>query len=279
MRSPVQYFGGKGNLVKKLLPLVPRSYARYVEVFGGGASLLFELDPRGVEVYNDIAGPIVNLFRVIRDEGKFSRFHRFVSLTPHARDAWKEATEKYLTAEDEVERAAFYFIALRQSYGAKMKSPTWGYSIEKTHYQMAAATSAWLSSVQGLPAVALRLARVEIEQRDFRKVIAAHDGPDAFFYLDPPYHPDTWDGEVYDNELTREDHEELIGMLLSSVQAQVMLSGYDCELYRMLDDAGWRRMEVETVSHIAARQGGEGRGRVEVVWTNYGERNGTATLF
>ena len=60
------YIGGKYNLLKALLPLVP-SHHIYVEVFGGAANLLLNKPPSPVEVYNDVDGDIVNLFSVVRD--------------------------------------------------------------------------------------------------------------------------------------------------------------------------------------------------------------------
>ena len=44
LRSPIKWFGGKGKFVSKLLPLMP-PHLSYVEVFGGGASLLFAKEP------------------------------------------------------------------------------------------------------------------------------------------------------------------------------------------------------------------------------------------
>jgi len=64
MRSPINWVGGKGNMVAKLLKYIPPHYV-YVEVFGGGASLLFAKKPSPVEVYNDIDVNLVNFFRYI----------------------------------------------------------------------------------------------------------------------------------------------------------------------------------------------------------------------
>ena len=67
MRSPIKWFGGKGQMTKKLLPLIPE-HVTYVEVFGGGASLLFAKPPSKVEVYNDLNSGLVNFFRVLAAE-------------------------------------------------------------------------------------------------------------------------------------------------------------------------------------------------------------------
>lgn len=71
-------------MVKKLLPLVPK-HRIYVEVFGGGASLLLAKEPSLVEVYNDLDAGLVNMFRVIRDPDLFAEFHRRVQLIPYSR--------------------------------------------------------------------------------------------------------------------------------------------------------------------------------------------------
>lgn len=60
MRSPIWWFGGKGNMVAKLLPLIP-PHRTYVEPYGGGASLLFAKNPSPVEVYNDLNQAVVEL--------------------------------------------------------------------------------------------------------------------------------------------------------------------------------------------------------------------------
>ncbi len=64
LRSPILWFGGKGNMVAKILPLFP-PHRIYVEPFGGGASLLMAKAPAPVEVYNDLDSGLVNLFRVL----------------------------------------------------------------------------------------------------------------------------------------------------------------------------------------------------------------------
>ena len=53
MTKPIPYFGGKSRSCKILNNLIPY-HKLYVEVFGGGASLLFYKQPSFIEIYNDL---------------------------------------------------------------------------------------------------------------------------------------------------------------------------------------------------------------------------------
>jgi len=65
----IPLIGGKFNLLKTLLPLVPPHHI-YVEVFGGGANMLLNKPPSPVEVYNDIDSESGEPVLVIRDRRK-----------------------------------------------------------------------------------------------------------------------------------------------------------------------------------------------------------------
>ena len=63
MKSFIPWVGGKSLLAKKIVSMFPDSFGRYIEVFGGGGSVLFAKDKHAsFEVYNDINGQLVNLF-------------------------------------------------------------------------------------------------------------------------------------------------------------------------------------------------------------------------
>jgi len=69
--APVTWYGGKGNIVKKIIPHIPEGYP-YVEPYCGAASVFWHLSPpRKVEVLNDIYGEIINLFRVLQNPETF----------------------------------------------------------------------------------------------------------------------------------------------------------------------------------------------------------------
>jgi len=68
--SPIVWFGGKGLMVHKLTPLIPRGKV-FVEPYGGGASILFSREPVTIEVYNDLDENLVTLFRALQDPLQF----------------------------------------------------------------------------------------------------------------------------------------------------------------------------------------------------------------
>jgi len=273
LRSPIIWFGGKGNMVAKLLKFVP-SHRIYVEVFGGGASLLFAKKPSPVEVYNDIDSGLVNFFRVLRDKEKFQKFYEKVYLTPYSREEYNYCNHTWEDCEDDVERAHRWFVVARQSFAGRFGNG-WGFDVTTSTRGMAKECSAWLNTIEGLPLIHQRLRTVQIEHKDFRDLIRTYDTKDTFFYLDPPYVPETRRDGKYKHEMTNEDHEDLVEMLLN-IKGKAMLSGYVNRIYKKLEDEGWIRHDFETACHAVGRTRqirvlGEGSAlekhkRVESIW-------------
>jgi DNA adenine methylase len=126
--------------------------------------------------------------------------------------------------------------------------------------------SAWMSAVEGLPAVHARLRRVAILNRDALEVIRSQDGPQTCMSLDPPYlHQTRAAPDTYRHEMSRKDHRRLLDVLVK-VKARVLLSGYPSELYDQAL-AGWARHTFELPNNAA---GGVKKGReTEVLWCNW----------
>jgi DNA adenine methylase len=219
----------------------------YVEPFGGAANVLLRKPRSEVEVYNDVDDRVVNLFSVIRDPDQFERLRMLLDLTPYARGEFADLLELPPT-DDPVEKARRFFAICRQARGgmgmSKLSKNCWAYS-RRTRRDMAEPVSKYLSAIDGLEDVATRLRTVMIESRPAVELIPRYDGEDSFFYLDPPYMPETRHGNkaaTYAHEMTVDDHAALLDRLLE-IKGKAMLSGYAAPLY---DDKlkAWRREEL-----------------------------------
>ena len=265
MRSPIVWLGGKGRFVKHLLPLIPE-HVTYVEPFGGGASLLFAKSPSKVEVYNDIDSGLVNFFRVLRDEEKAEKLIRLLKLTPYSREEYYDCRQTW-GEQSEIEKARRWFVVNKQSFGGIFGS-SWGFAVGVRSI----AANKWVSSIDSLLERVERLRRVQVEHYDFRKIFKIYDTPETLFYVDPPYVTETRRDGQYKNELTNEDHQDLINILLQ-IEGMAIVSGYNHPIY---DKLNWERKDYNTICHTAARtktSGLKGEGklleqqkRVESIW-------------
>lgn len=79
-------------------------------------------------------------------------------------------------------------------------------------------------------------------------------------YADPPYIPDTRRrSKIYRHDYTCEDHLRLL-RLLARLPCNVMISGYDSELYNN-ELSGWRKVSFTAKTHTDIRN--------EFVWMNF----------
>ena len=270
MKLRLPWYGGKQYLADEIIKLFP-PHKVYVEPFGGGAAVLLNKPPSSVEVYNDINNHIVNFFRVLKDPEKFQLLYRRLSLTPHSREEHRDACERYADETlDEVERAALFWTASHQSFNG-ITGGTWSRTTWQSRRGMALKTSAWLGVIEGLPEVAERLLMVMIECSDFQKIIEDFDTEETFFYLDPPYLPDTRVANgTYRHEMSLEDHVRLLETILR-VKGKVLLSGYPNKLY---DEylSGWQTKDFEIASRSTIGSSlveHKKSPRIERVWMNY----------
>lgn len=69
MKSFIGWIGGKSQLRKQIIPLIPADCNRYIEVCGGAGWVLFGKDKvKGqMEVFNDIDGELINLYKQIKN--------------------------------------------------------------------------------------------------------------------------------------------------------------------------------------------------------------------
>ncbi len=260
-RPILRYHGGKWRLAAWIIQhLAP--HHTYVEPFGGAASVLLRKSRSPAEIYNDLDGEVVNLFRVARDRG--DELRRAIPLTPFARE---EFAASYCETEDPLERARRMVLRSFQGFGSAAASG------ERTGFRSTSVRSGtspamdWRNYPDALHTIIERLQGVVIEQRNAQTIMEHHDRSTTLHYVDPPYVHSTRSAKVrhtatgksYRHELSDEEHLQLANFLKDR-QGMVVLSGYPCALYDDLYHE-WHRVERQAYADGA-------RGRTECLWLN-----------
>jgi len=204
VRCPVviPWYGGKFELSKKLVPMLP-SHERYFEVFAGGLSMFFRKNKCTWNVVNDLDNDVVNLYISVVEE--FEAFKEFVYWYPRSRALFLEIKDEIKQGKEiempDPRRAARYFYVIRTAfnknpYGSFSKSPKkdWGTKlIEELKYSR--------SYFDG----------VTIENLDFRELLKRYPPRDVdLWYMDPPYVVAGERGDYYVHDFTDEDHKGIL---------------------------------------------------------------------
>ena len=253
MKSFIPWMGGKLILAPEIIKRFPSEYDKYIEVFGGGASVLFAQKPsEKFEVYNDYNSDLVNLFQVVRDKplafldalhvfplNSRQEFYEMMNLIkgnldpPDFTESELAIAEKVMDEESYLEfksfieerasnrdaqRAVAFFKLIRYSYGNQGRS----FACKPIN----------LATIQNtISKCSQRLSGVIIENKDFEDLIKQYDRPKSFFYLDPPY----FNAEKRYAVKFHKDHERLRDVL-KNVKGKWLLSYNDCpeirELYK-----------------------------------------------
>jgi DNA adenine methylase len=282
VRPVLRYHGGKFRLAPDLLKLFP-PHRVYTEVFGGGASVLM-LKPRCFsEVYNDLDGEVVNVFRVLQNPRRARRLQALLRLTPFAREEFVLA---YKHTRSEVERARRTLIRSFMGWGSdsitRMKASRAGFNTRisstmstgfRGNSNRSGTTGAtdWAGYPKHVPAFCERLQGVTIEHRDACVVLRKIDREDCLHYVDPPYpisvrktgNRSTLEHR-YRHEMTNRDHTNLAAVL-HSLKGMVIVSSYPGALYERLYKT-WKRVSWTSGQFCSQNTGS--KTRTECVWLN-----------
>lgn len=263
-RPALRYLGGKWRLAPRIIAQFP-PHRIYVEPFGGAASVLAQKLRAYAEVYNDLDGEVVNLFRVLRDPVASAELARLIALTPFARAEFEDA---YAEAAEPVERARLLVVRSFMGHGniAYRRDRTTGFRRNSNRSGTTPAHD-WANLPPAVLRLAERFSGVVVEHRPAQELLAQFDEPRVLFYVDPPYVHATRSEKRcrlapstgYAHELDDAEHAALLDQL-RGLRAMVVVSGYATALYdSALHD--WRRLELATFAD-------GGWPRTEVLWIN-----------
>ena len=257
------WYGGKFSHLDWLLPLLPMT-PYYCEPFAGSGAVLLNRPPAGVETYNDLDGEVVNFFKALRDQSE--ALQKAMALTPFSREEFARACRLEPDLPP-LERARRFYVRARQVRTGLAQTASvgrWANCTNTIRAGMSGVVSRWLGAVEQLPEIALRLMRVQIENRPAVDCIRLYDSADTLHYCDPPYvHETRGDSKAYAYEMTNEQHAELADAL-SAAKGKVALSNYDCPLMdKLYPPKRWRKLHFERTNHSTKDI------RTETLWMNY----------
>jgi DNA adenine methylase len=255
-RPVLRYYGGKWRLAPWIVGHFPE-HRIYTEAFGGAASVLLRKSRAYAEVYNDLDGEVVNLFRVLRNPAQAGELIRLIELTPFSR---LEFEASYLADDDPIEQARRTMFRSFAGFGSNGVHRNTGFRANTTRAGTIPAHD-WRNMPHALSSAIERLRGVVIEHDKAATVLVRYDSPETLHYVDPPYPHSTramQSGAHYRHEMTDDDHREL-ATVLRGLHGMVIVSGYACDLYDFVLYPDWTR--IERAAHADGA-----RERTEVLW-------------
>lgn len=262
--------GGKYQLIDNIVPIIVQcavdyNITTYAELCGGGARMLLNIPMNTFEhrIYNDIDKGFYSVFKVLQNKAETVELMTMLEKYRYSREFFEmackelelEKREQHLTS---VELATYTYIASTQSRASNMVTYSPSGEYEQGYYE----------KISKLKDYYYLLEDVEIHNQDCMILLEKYkNNKDMLIYLDPPYVPYTMNhSKTYgDNSWNIEHHQKLVDKLLET-NCKVILSGYDNQIYRVLEDAGWLKICLKNV-HIAS--GVKGEKKEEYVWCNF----------
>lgn len=244
--APFAWVGGKSKLADKIIKEFPE-HQRYIEVFGGALNVFYRKPRSKIEVVNDINSDLVNLHLQIQKRPQ--SLHLYLNRIFVSREMFTRIKTKALHPRNDIERAAFYYYLLTQSFGSKGTDFAMPRGSKPRVRNLDRDFRVWSKRLQG----------VCIENMDFKKLIELYDHPDTLFYLDPPYigtesYYKTPSGFNIDQHIA-------LAEMLKGIKGRFVLSYNDCEVVRDL----YKDYEIIEGSTLYSLRGGSQKQAKEVI--------------
>ncbi|MFC7238893.1 DNA adenine methylase [Saliphagus sp. GCM10025317] len=178
------YPGGKGGISDWIVDTMP-AHDTYVEVFGGGAGVMFNKPRSKYEIYNDHNEDLTQFFTVLRDQpDELSEWLRAVPYSRAQYEQWVAEFYNGVRPEDPIARAGRFF-SLRYMQFLGIASTPNGF---KTRARRSPART-FDNARKRIHSLARRFDQVTIESQDFQAILEKYDDSavDVLYYADPPY--------------------------------------------------------------------------------------------
>jgi DNA adenine methylase len=260
----MKYPGSKQSIVHWIIQHFPAGYESmtYLEPFFGSGCVFFAKKPSQIETLNDLDGEVFNLFTQIRENTEKLVF--LVENTAWSRNEYLLAFEK---CDCQIEKARRFLVRAWFSIGSAYRDkssirmnidrPTGGH--ECFHQKLPAKLREASQRLKSKPGQ-----HVQIENKNALELIRQYDRENVLMYLDPPYLYETRKHKkIYQHEMSNDEHRQLLEMI-TELKANVLISGYDNELYGKYLEK-WNKSMNTSIDEA-------GNKRTECLWFNYNSR-------
>lgn len=262
----IPYYGGKYQLSKVLVPMLPK-HERYVEVFAGGLSMYMRKANSKLSIVNDFDNDIANLYHVICED--FENFTNYCKMIPKSRHLFYnfrlELKEKNKTTFPDYKRAVKYYYIIHNAFN-------------NNYYNPMSKENDWdTNALDFIHFGREKLLRTVIENFDFREFHTRYPSKkDDFWYYDPPYIRAGERKDYYFYDFTEEDHIELAELVktVDKTGAKFMVSYDDRDIVEEL----YKDFIINKIPIIYAGQTTNRDYKNELVITNYEPNNQQVSL-
>lgn len=249
--AALRYPGSKWSLAQVIVSHFGDHY-HYVEPYFGSGAVFFTKHVSPHEIVNDLNSLVVNFFRVLRDRTEELQFA--LEATPWSRE---EYDHSHVLTGDDLEDARRFVTRIWQAHASDLAKKT-GWKNRGSSQPARGMSIRWQRVPAELAELALRLKDAEIENRPAIDLIRRFATKDTLIYADPPYLMETRTQKMYGQEMSVDEHVEMLEALATH-PGPVVISGYENTLYdQYLPD--WKKVLVKPPKVEA------GASRMEVLW-------------
>lgn len=242
LNSPIKWAGGKSRLRNKIIEMLPATpdYC-YVEIFGGGAWVLFGKPKSNVEVLNDIDQELITFYRVIRHQPE--KFIESFDFELVSRAEFERLAESDPRSLDDIQRAHRFYYLIMAGWGGELNYPRFQTSISDGGHgnRLIGALKHLRERIEPIHE---RLKTVIIENLDWQNCIDRYDRAETVMYLDPPY---PGNGVNYFHNMRDWESHKIMARRLRNAKCRWILSSYDTdEIHRLYEGFNINHVKISS---------------------------------
>ncbi len=258
IKTPITYYGGKQNLAKRIVDLMPE-HSVYTEAFAGGGAVFF-LKPKVTnEIINDTDAFVTVFYKVLQED--FEALKSKIKVTAYSRVVYNVALNMYKqpTFFTDLQRAWAFFVLTNMGFSGRIGS--FGC------YTKGTKAMGWERKKELFtPELKERLIGTQIECTDALKIITLRDSPESLHYIDPPYFNSNMG---HYGGYTKKDFIALL-QVLSKIKGKFILSSYPSdELALYTKKFGWHTKTIKQLVSVNQTKSKKGITKTEVLTANY----------